>query len=299
MRPGPIKGRNEAMTATDMEARGSPSFEQLARQPDEALDLALGAALVAKDTYDALDVRAVLAELELLAAPLATAGVERLPPPAQVEAVTARFRELGFRGNTDDFCDPRNSFLPDVLARRTGIPITLTIVWCALAKRAGVAARGVAFPGHVLARVEGTEAASPIIVDPFGGGRVLAERDLKELLRRALGNGAELHPSLLAAASNRALLVRMLGNLKATWASRGDHARAFVAIDRIVTLVPDSPRDLRERAAIALRLGATELARLDLARVLELEPQAPDVPHIEERLARLGGATAKRPAVLN
>jgi regulator of sirC expression with transglutaminase-like and TPR domain len=285
--------------APDKEERHGPSFERLAREPDETLDLALGAALIAKDTYDAIDVLDVVAELDRLAGPLAGAGLESVGAPAQVAAVTARFRELGFRGNTDDFYDPKNSFLPDVLERRTGIPISLTVVWCALAKCAGVTARGVAFPGHVIARVEDTEAGAPILVDPFGGGRVLDERDLDQLLRRALGDGAELHRSLVAPASNRALLVRMLSNLKAIWASRGDHARAFVAIDRIVTLVPDSPRDLRERAAIALRLGATELARIDLARVLELEPQAPDVPHLKERLARLGGAAPKKPTILH
>lgn len=280
-----------------------PTWGELARMPDEAIDVGLGAALVARDQYDALDVREVLRELDQLAAPLASAGLDRLAPHRQVEAVSERFRELGFRGNVDDYYDPKNSFLPDVLERRLGIPITLTVIWCELARRAGVVARGVGFPGHFLARVDDrrpTGASAPVIVDPFEGGRVVEEPAARELLRRALGEGPELHPSLFAPASARALLVRMLGNLKAIWASRGDHARAFVAIDRIVTLVPDSPRDLRERAAIALRLGAIELARGDLARVLELEPQAPDVPIIKERLSRLAGAqAARKPAVLN
>lgn len=281
-----------------------PTWEQLARLPDEAIDVAVGAALVAKDQYDALDVREVLGELDRLSAPLASAGLERLGPRGQVEAVSDRFRELGFRGNVDDYYDPKNSFLPDVLERRLGIPITLTVVWCELAKRAGVCARGVGFPGHFLARVDdrrATSTSAPIIVDPFEGGRVVDDPAARELLRRALGEGPELHPSLFAPSSARALLVRMLGNLKAIWASRGDHARAFVAVDRIVTLVPDSARDLRERAAIALRLGATDLARGDLARVLALEPQAPDVPSIKERLAHLAARArgAKKAAVLN
>ena len=83
---------------------------------------------------------------------------------------------------------------------------------------------------------------------------------------------------------------RSLTNLKAIWASRGEHARAFVTIDRIVTLVPDSARMLRERAGIALKLGIVELARADLSRVLELEPEAPDIPTIERRLAELAGS---------
>lgn len=286
------------MTVTpESEERPVPTFEQLARMPDDAIDLELGAALVARDAYDALDVRAVLRELDGLATPAPVPADQ--PLEARIEAVSARFRELGFHANTDAYYDPRNSFLPDVLERRMGIPITLTIVWCAIARRAGIVARGIAFPGHVLARVEDPGSGVPYIIDAYHGGVAVDDVELKRLLRRALGEGAELHRSLLAPASNRALLVRLLTNLKTIWATRGDHARAFVAIDRIVTLVPSSPRELRERASIALRLGAKELARADLARVLELEPQAPDVPILKERLARLGGETPPEPSTLN
>jgi regulator of sirC expression with transglutaminase-like and TPR domain len=85
--------------------------------------------------------------------------------------------------------------------------------------------------------------------------------------------------------------VRLLTNLASTLGKRGEHARAFIAVDRIVTLVPDSGRMLRERAAVALRIGAIEVARADLARVLELEPQAPDVPDLAARLAQLEAPT--------
>jgi regulator of sirC expression with transglutaminase-like and TPR domain len=262
-----------------------PSFAELARMPDDELDVVLGAALIARDTYDDLDVRALLAEIEALGeAPDASA-----PLRDRVLAVSKRFESLGFRGNTDDYYDPKNSLLPDVLSRKLGIPITLSIVWCAMAERAGLLARGIAFPGHFLVRVDATRAESdtPIVVDPFAAGRILDAAAATALLRRALGEGAQLHASLFTPATARATLVRLLTNLEATWAKRGEHARAFIAVDRIVTLVPDSTRMLRERAALALRIGATEVARADLTRVIELEPQAPDVPHIEARLAKL------------
>jgi regulator of sirC expression with transglutaminase-like and TPR domain len=285
-----------------MSREGPPlSFEKLARLPDDELDVVLGAALVARDTYDDLDVGALLAELAALGAPLAEAregGGPGAPARAlreRVEAVSAHFAGLGFRGNTDDYYDPRNSLLPDVIQRKLGIPITLSIVWCALAKRAGLFARGIAFPGHFLVRVDAsaspTEADTPIIVDPFQAGRILDDEAATALLQRALGDGAQLHPALFAPASARAILVRLLTNLESTLGKRGEHARAFIAVDRIVTLVPDSGRMLRERAAIALRIGAIEVARADLARVLALEPQAPDVPHIEARLAQLEAPT--------
>jgi regulator of sirC expression with transglutaminase-like and TPR domain len=179
-----------------------------------------------------------------------------------------------------------------VLALKVGIPITLSIVWCAIARTAGLVARGVAFPGHFLVRVDGaSEAEAPIMVDPFGAGRILDDAAATALLRRALGEGARLHPTLFAPATSRATLVRLLANLESTLAKRGEHARAFIAIDRIVTLVPDSARMLRERAALALRIGATEVARADLLRILELEPQAPDIPDLERRLATLAKPT--------
>ena len=265
------------------------SFEELARLPDDELDVALGAALVARDAYDELDIPRLLAELDDLGADPAEGSLRE-----RATAVSERFESLGFHGNTEDYYDPKNSLLPDVLSRKMGIPITLCIVWCAMAKRSGLLARGVAFPGHFLVRVDesasgaiGAGAGESVVVDPFQGGRIVDDLAATELLRRALGDGAELHPALFAPASARSTLVRLLTNLEATYAKRGEHARAFIAVDRIVMLVPDSGRMLRERAALALRIGATEVARADLARVLELEPQAPDVPHIEARLAKL------------
>ncbi len=280
-----------------------PTFDALARAPDEAIDIAVGAALIAKDVYDDLDVGALVERLDDLAGPIGNGALVGLPLLKQAEEVSARFLDLGFRGNASDYYDVKNSLLPDVLERRTGIPITLTVVWCTIARAAGVLARGVGFPGHFLARVDELPALSgrqagvndePIIVDPFGDGRILARGDIEALLRRALGEGAELHPALLLPSSPRSTLVRMLTNLKTVYASKGDHTRAFVAIDRIVSLVPDSARMLRERAGVALKLGIQELARADLTRVLELEPQAPDAPMIQKRISEL--RTSKKSA---
>ena len=266
-----------------------PSFAELAAMPDDELDISLGAALIARDTYDDLDVPALLAELEALGAPLAAAGAATSTLRERVVAVSALFTSLGFRGNTADYYDPKNSLLPDVLAKKVGIPITLAIVWCAIARRGGLVAHGIAFPGHFLVRVDGE--AAPIVVDPFVDGRIVDDEAAAALLKRALGEGAELHPTLFAPATSRATLVRLLTNLESTFAKRGEHARAFIAVDRILTLVPNSARMLRERAALALRIGAGEVARADLTRVMELEPQAPDIPQIEARLAKLAVPT--------
>lgn len=290
-----------------------PSFAALARTPDASIDVALGAALIAKDVYQDLDVDALVQRFDDLAGPLNGGALVGLPLRKQAEEVSDRFRELGFRGNVEDYYDARNSLLPDVLERRTGIPITLTLVWCEIARRAGVLARGVGFPGHFLARVDelpslsgrgsprthadrdGTQGSAPVIVDAFGGGRIVEDADARALLQRTLGAGAELHPALFEPASSRATLVRMLTNLKAVWAGRGEHAKAFVALDRIVTLVPDSPRILRERAGVALRLGIHDLARTDFARVLELQPNAPDAPTLRRRISELRASPKSLP----
>ncbi len=269
------------------------TFDALARTPDERIDVALGAALIAKDVYEDLDVDALVRRFDELAGPLKDGALAGLPLRKQAEEVSARFRELGFHGNVEDYYDARNSLLPDVLERRTGIPITLTLVWCEIARRAGVLARGVGFPGHFLARVDnlpalsGRSASPPVIVDAFGDGRIIDDADARALLQRTLGADAEVHPALFEPATSRATLVRMLTNLKAVWAGRGDHTKAFIALDRIVTLVPDSPRMLRERAGVALRLGINELARSDFMRVLELQPNAPDAAMIKKRLSEL------------
>lgn len=279
------------------------SFEEFVRLPDPELDVVLGAALIAKDVDPNVDIDATMRNVADLARDIPDLGGR--PPAEQASTITARFRDLGFHGNTDDYYDAKNSLLPDVLERRTGIPITLSILYCEIARRAKVLARGVAFPGHFLVRVDDPESPlgrtptldgrsrALVLVDPFGNGRLVDDAGAKELLRRALGEGTDLHPSLLVPASPRAILVRLLSNLKSIFATRGEHARAFVAIDRIVSLAPDSPRNLRERAAVAMKLGAVDLARSDLARVLELEPQAPDARQIQARVAELGHVPRK------
>jgi regulator of sirC expression with transglutaminase-like and TPR domain len=265
------------------------TFEQLAAQSDECIDAATGAALIARDAYGTLDVERLLARLDQLAAPLAGRDLHSLSPEAQAEAIsTYLYDTLGYRGNEQDYYDPRNSLLPDVLDRQLGIPITLALVYCEVARRVGVRARGVSFPGHFLVRVDAREREdAPVAVDPFFGGRRLDEAGLKKLLERAAPSQTLVIEEQLAPATARTMLVRMLINLKWIHATRGDFARALLSLDRIISLMPDSVPALRERGLLAARLGANEAARADLSRLLELVPQAADAGSIRQRLEEL------------
>ncbi len=288
------------MSVPDPEARSLPSlarhdrFEELVGTNDEPIDVALGAALIARDAYEDLDVASLLSRFDELSAPLVRLGLDSMSAEAQaLEMAHYVYERQGFAGNESDYYDPRNSLLPDVLERRLGIPITLALVYCEIARRVGVPARGVSFPGHFLVRIERRaeeRERGPVLIDPFFGGRMLDEKSLVALLKRVVGPRETLRAEHLEPASPRHILVRMLTNLKAVYLARGENSRALLALDRLVSLTPDSPFALRERGLLAARLGSIEVARADLSRFLELNPQAQDAKTIRARLDALSSA---------
>jgi regulator of sirC expression with transglutaminase-like and TPR domain len=243
-----------------VEALGSPETS-----PERA------ALLVARDAHPSLDIEAHLAWLERNAAPLATA-VRRLDSPERQAEELGRhvYGTLGFTGNEDDYYDPRNSYLDDVIRRRTGIPLSLAMVLMAIGRRAGAQVDGIAFPGHFLARIGGE---AGVYVDPFRKGRILGEADLEALARHAVGTPLERR--MLRPADTSAMIVRMLTNLKGAHRRRGDHAAALLVCDRLFDLVghPEHRRD-RGLHALALRSYATALE--DLRAYLAARPDARD-----------------------
>jgi regulator of sirC expression with transglutaminase-like and TPR domain len=269
------------------------SFDELARNKDAEVDVLLGALLVARDVYPDLDVARVMRSVDELAAPLFPLGLEALLPEEQARLLGEFLYETqGFHGNEDDYYDPKNSLLSDVLTSRQGIPLTLAIVYCEVARRVGVQARGVGFPGHFLVRIErGARGAGepPLLIDPFFRGRILTTHELEMRLARVLGKEApkDLSPYLVAS-TPRATLVRLLTNLKAIYLTRGERARAHLALDRIVSLLPTAVEPLMERGKLAALLGAKESARDDLTRALTLKPARHEELKIKSELAALG-----------
>lgn len=264
-------------------------FEAFALLRDRQLDWAHGAALIARDADPTVTPARIAAAFDALAAPLQGMGLETLPVPEQAERLAAHLAEgERFVGNLSGYEAVENSYIQHVLARRTGIPITLCLVYREVATRVGIQARGVGFPGHFLLRIDGSATCEgeTVIVDPFHEGRILDGSDLKRLLKRAVGD-RELSDAWLAPANVRMTLARMLTNVKRVHLAQGRIREALVAAHRIAELYPDAASALRERAELAGRAGAHEIARQDLTRVLALDPDASDAAELRSQLASL------------
>jgi len=190
------------------------------------------------------------------------------------------FDTLGFHGNAEDYYDPRNSYVNDVLSRRTGIPITLAALYCDLAGRIGIRAYGVGFPGHFLAKCLLPD--GEVLVDCFNA-RVLSRRDCQDLLD-SFSPGGSLSERMLDIAAPRDILSRILNNLRRIHAGRGDFARALRWIEMDMALRPGNPHHLRERGMLYVQTEQFGKALLDLERYVAAWPDAPDVTRIQEQI---------------
>ena len=257
----------------------------------DARSLAEGAFWIAAEAYPGLEVQHWLDRLDALGL---RAG-ERLTAEMDVDRAAATlarflFEEEGFRGNPEDYYDPRNSFLNDVLDRRFGIPITLSVVYIAVAAGAGLEAAGVGLPGHFVVRAE--RRGRHRLLDPFHGGELLDQAGCEALVARVRPGGGPLDPRWLAPVNTRQIFVRMLSNLKAVYAALGNWARALAAVERILLLVPDALAELRDRGMLHARLGQGGAAVRDWETYLQRAPEAPDAGQVKDRLRALRQALA-------
>ena len=218
-------------------------FSELVAREDFPLDHA--ALLIGAWDYPERDVEIYREQLDAIAE-FAAPEVSRAPGGiGRARAISdCLFERLGFSGNTDDYYDPRNSFLADVLDRRTGIPISLSVLYLEVSRRVGVLAQGVNFPGHFLVRVAIEDAW--LFLDPFAGGRALTPADLEALLRKTTSPDAVLEPSVIAAASKRQIVSRMLVNLAGIYGRQGDLVRSLDVLERLAVLEPSNPRIQRD-----------------------------------------------------
>lgn len=230
-------------------------FAHVVDRPEEEIQLDVAALLLGEWAHPGLDVVHYVGLLDRFAERVEKARDEQEPAPFRgIRALNhVLFDTLGFRGNEDDYYDPRNSFLNEVMDRRVGIPISLTVIYMEVGRRVGLDVRGLAFPGHFLARYdEGDEA---LVIDPFHGGISLDEDDLNERLERMYGDEAELTAELLEPASKKQILRRMLTNLASIYRKRGDGARVLEVLERIAVLEPTDELIARELAELRRRVG--------------------------------------------
>jgi regulator of sirC expression with transglutaminase-like and TPR domain len=252
------------------------------------------AVAVAQDDKPDLDVQGVLAEIDGLAANLKQRiAADTAPLPRLRYLNRYFFKELGFAGNVNDYYDPANSYLHRVLATRRGIPITLALLYIEIAQQIGLEARGVSFPGHFLIKIKMPQ--GEVLIDPFNG-RSLSRDDLEERIapyrrRHGLPTESELPLGLfLQSAPGRAVLARLLRNLKEIHRSAEDWSRLHAVMQRLVLLLPDDWEERRDRGLVRAELGDAEGALQDLSAYLEHCPGADDARAIDERIGELRAA---------
>ena len=271
-------------------------WQEIAARPEEDIDLAEAALVIATEEYRNLDVVAYLRRIDEIAGTLKRRLRRDISTAETVIALNGYlFEELGFAGNATDYYDPRNSFLNEVLDRRLGIPITLSVLYVEIGRRVGLAVRGVSFPGHFLVKCLVRNGA--VVLDPYARGASLGLDDLRQRLR-ALRSGAadvsdEAVRQMLVSASKKEILGRVLRNLKSIYLQKRDLERALSASARAVVLDPEAAEEYRDRGEIYFALECFRAALADYQQYLRLRPKAADVDEVRGKVAELQQLAAR------
>ncbi len=254
---------------------------------DASIDLASAALAIARTEYPRLDVSYYVGRLEALEGRVR--GRMRSSPTAR-EAITllnrVLFDEEGLRGNRDDYYDPRNSFLNDVLDRKLGIPITLSVIYMDVARRVGFPIGGTAMPGHFLLKHYDVMSGE-IVIDAFNRGRIVSNAECQQRLNEIYSGEIELQPEFLRPVTHREILTRMLNNLRQIYFTQRNFAKGLMILDLLLAIPPRSPELLRERGLVRLNLEQFLGAAQDLGGYLQLQPEAPDAEDVRETLDML------------
>jgi regulator of sirC expression with transglutaminase-like and TPR domain len=272
-----------------------PDWNELAALGDDELPLLDTALLIARDEYPDLDHREYSAEIDVYVNALRPQLDRDIDLPARLTAINRYlFEDLGFAGNHNQYDDPRNSYLNQVLDRKLGIPLSLAVIQIELTRRLGLPLDGISFPGHFLVRLPVDDGI--LVMDPFNKGRPVSAEELKERASPHLGGQPPDDHQLLeilAPATHRMILARMLRNLKGLYLDAADWERVARSADRLLKLSPDTAEALRDRGLAYRELGYAKGAREDLARYLQLLPNADDEEAVHLVLVEVSGSKSR------
>jgi len=249
---------------------------------DERIDLVRAALIIARTEYPDLYLEAYVNRVDELARRVAAHISDVDDIPKTIAAINqVLFNELGLRGNREDYYDPCNSFLNDVLDRGVGIPITLALIYMEVARRINLPLVGVGMPGHFLLKhydIDGRET----LIDCFNGGDILNPQDCQRRLDEIYSGQLTLRPEFLFAVSRRQMLTRMLNNLKTIYLSARNFRKALPIVDLVLVIYPRSPEDVKQRALLRYSLNQPKRAMEDLEEYLKMSPDASDADEIRQ-----------------
>ncbi|MBM3220926.1 MAG: tetratricopeptide repeat protein [Candidatus Rokubacteria bacterium] len=254
------------------------AFRELVRMPAESVDLGCGALCIAQIEHPELEPDHQLKRLDELAARVGRADVHRLR--------RFLFEEEGFSGNADDYYDPRNSCLNDVLDRRIGIPITLSVLAMEVGRRVGLVVQGIGLPGHFMAEADG------VLFDPFNRGVAVSRADAEAVVARVLGRPVPLEDSHFAPVPKPQILLRMLANLRRVYIDREEWAKARAVMERLMLLDPDSPGHVRDYGTVLMKEGNFSRGAAHWEQYLARHPQARDAERVKAQLTEIRRAIA-------
>ncbi|MBS1789972.1 MAG: tetratricopeptide repeat protein [Acidobacteria bacterium] len=261
-------------------------FTEIVTRDEDRLELDRAALLIAAEEYPNLDIEEYLSLLDHFGEQARARDDYFADPLTQIMRLgNLLFDDLGFRGNAENYYDARNSFLNNVIERRTGIPITLSVVMMEVGRRIGLTLYGVGMPGHFLVKYVG--GGQEIFADPFHGGRIVDEDRCRRMIEEMYNGQLSFSSSFLNAVTKKQILSRMLQNLKGIYAKANDHFKLLSAIERALLINPDSTAEIRDRAMACFSLKRYAEARMGFEDYLRREPEAADVAKIKSLLAEL------------
>ncbi len=260
--------------------------EEVRRAGDDMSPVCVGLLIARECAYPELRPSECLARLDTLAAQARTQVSAGATAEAQGAALARfLFETAGFRGNREDYTDPRNSYLNQVLERRLGLPISLSVVYLHLAEQLGLAAFGIGLPGHFIVSVLGADGLA--YLDPFNGGRLLTVADCSKLVQGALGNQVGFDPDWLRPMPPREIVARMLNNLRGFYVSVEDWPKSIAIVERLSELQPDITEYIRDLGVLHYRAGALRRAARFFNDYLARTPGAADAEAVRQGRERL------------